>query len=65
MLRTAFHGLVLGVALVLLVARAGNAAPDAPASDAVDIKVLKYKDLCSAIRAQRGKVVVVDIWGEF
>ena len=64
MLRTAFHGLVLGIALVLLVASAGNAAPDAPAS-VVDIKVLKYKDLCSAVRSQRGKVVVVDIWGEF
>jgi hypothetical protein len=65
MLRTAFHGLVLVVTLVLLVASAGNAAPDARASDVVDVKVLKYKDLCSAVRSQRGKVVVVDIWGEF
>jgi hypothetical protein len=36
-----------------------------PGAAEVDLKVLKYKDLSSEVRALRGKVVVVDVWGEF
>jgi len=31
----------------------------------VDIKVINYDGLKKAVRDQRGKVVVVDFWGEF
>jgi hypothetical protein len=27
--------------------------------------VVKYNGLVEALKAQRGKVVVVDVWGEF
>lgn len=36
-----------------------------PAKIAVDLKIVKYDQLVTAIKAQRGSVVVVDIWGEF
>jgi hypothetical protein len=39
------------------------AAPPAPSG--VELKAVKYRELTRAIRAQRGKVVVVDIWGVF
>jgi len=31
----------------------------------VELQVVKYNGLVEAIKAQRGKVVVVDVWGEF
>jgi hypothetical protein len=31
----------------------------------VDIKIVNYDGLTRAVRDQRGKVVVVDFWGEF
>ena len=31
----------------------------------VEIKVVNYDGLKKAVRDQRGKVVVVDFWGEF
>jgi hypothetical protein len=31
----------------------------------VELKDVKYADLARAVIAQRGKVVVVDIWGFF
>jgi len=31
----------------------------------VDLKVVKYEGLKKAVRDQRGKVVLVDFWGEF
>lgn len=34
-------------------------------STPVELKILKYGGLCSAVRAQLGRVVVVDVWGEF
>ncbi len=39
--------------------------PAAPAPAAVELKAVKYKDLTEAVKAQRGKVLVVDIWGFF
>jgi len=31
----------------------------------VELQVVKYKDLASAVRAQRGKVVVIDLWADW
>lgn len=31
----------------------------------VELQIVKYKDLCAAVRAQRGKVVVVDLWADW
>ncbi len=31
----------------------------------VELKVVKYRDLVQAVRDQRGKVVVIDVWGDF
>ena len=36
-----------------------------PTSDAVELKEVTYAQLCDAVRAQRGKIVVVDVWGFF
>jgi len=39
-------------------------APPAPeGGGTVELKEVKYGQLCDAVRAQRGKVVVVDVWG--
>jgi hypothetical protein len=35
------------------------------AEPAVMLKVVKYSGLVEAVKAQHGKVVVVDVWGEF
>jgi thiol-disulfide isomerase/thioredoxin len=35
-----------------------------PAS-AIELKVVKYADLVATVKAQHGKVVVVDVWGTF
>jgi hypothetical protein len=44
----------------------GRAEPPAvPAPSGVELKSVKYKDLTEAVKGQRGKVVVVDIWGFF
>jgi hypothetical protein len=31
---------------------------------AVDLKTVKYRDLVEVVKAQRGKVLVVDVWAE-
>ncbi|HWG48030.1 MAG TPA: TlpA disulfide reductase family protein [Gemmataceae bacterium] len=47
--------------LVLLPADAG-----APAGEnSIELKAVKYADLGNAVRAQRGKVVVIDVWANF
>jgi len=30
-----------------------------------NLRVVRYPELTEAVRAQRGKVLVVDVWGEF
>jgi hypothetical protein len=54
-------------ASVLLMGFAGwfvfASAPAAPSG--VELKPVKYRQLTQAIRAQHGKIVVVDIWGVF
>jgi hypothetical protein len=44
----------------------GAAHPAPPGQEsAVDLKVVKYNGLVEAVKTHRGKVVVVDVWGEF
>jgi thiol-disulfide isomerase/thioredoxin len=50
-------GVVLGVALMLATAAAGEAPKGEPS-----IKTVTYAELGRAIRDQKGKVVVVDFW---
>jgi hypothetical protein len=55
---------------ILLFAAAAAFAAAAPADEKppaaeVELKPAKYDALKAAVRAQRGKVVVVDFWGEF
>jgi hypothetical protein len=66
-MRTCLHKLALGCCLTACLAAfatepsgTGNAA-----SEGVELKTIRYRDLCAAVRAQLGKVVVVDIWGEY
>lgn len=42
---------------------AATAGP--PSNGEVQVKTIEYADLVKAVRAQRGKVVVVDLWGDF
>jgi thiol-disulfide isomerase/thioredoxin len=58
---------LIASSLLLLAGWLGQPAAPAqtPAAAAVELKVVKYADLIAAVRAQVGKVVVVDIWGEF
>ena len=51
---------MLGVLAVLLTTAAFAAEPAA-----VTLETVKYPELCKAVRAQRGKVVVVDVWADF
>jgi thiol-disulfide isomerase/thioredoxin len=43
-------------------------SPDAAAQSSengVELKAVKYADLVKAVRAQRGKVIVIDVWADF
>ena len=31
----------------------------------VEVRAIKYRDLVQAVRSQRGKVVVIDVWADF
>jgi len=31
----------------------------------IELKVVKYNDLVAAVKAQKGKVLIVDIWAEY
>jgi hypothetical protein len=31
----------------------------------VALKTVNYGELCEAVKAQRGKIVVIDIWAEY
>ena len=57
-----------GIAAVFvdLIVLTGNAAPETPAGNGpVTVRDIKYDDLGQLVRAQKGKVVVVDFWGEY
>lgn len=57
------------LAVVLAAGNLGQGQPPAPSEGGalakVELQVVKYKDLCAAIRAQKGKVVVVDLWADW
>ena len=53
---------------VFLAACLGLAAPPAAAPEGdgkVTVQDIKYDDLGKLIRANKGKVIVVDFWGEY
>jgi len=52
-----------GAVLLGLLTTAGSLSP--AADPKIDLRTVKYDDLAKEIRALKGKVVVVDIWGEF
>jgi hypothetical protein len=58
--RWSLGGLLLAMVL-------GSAAPSAGQSDgtAITLNEVKYADLAKAIRALKGKVVVVDFWATY
>ncbi len=39
--------------------------PPAPASAEVTLKPIKYQQLIEAVKAQKGNVVVVDVWATY
>lgn len=47
--------------LLLALACPGTTQPDKPAE--VSLKPVKYTELGKLVRAQKGKVVLVDFWG--
>ncbi len=53
------------VGLVVLSTERGGADPAPPASSGVELKIVKYAGLVEAVKAQRGKVVVVDVWADW
>jgi hypothetical protein len=57
-----FH--LIGLAGWLVFPGGGSAAEPA-GTDAVALKVVKYAQVADAVKAHRGKIVVVDVWGEF
>jgi hypothetical protein len=72
-LPTAARRLALGLLGLTLAAFAGPPGPaTAPRAAAapetaadVTLKSVSYAQLGAAVKAQRGKVVVIDLWGEF
>jgi thiol-disulfide isomerase/thioredoxin len=56
-MRTRIGAILLGALCVPVLASAGGGA--------IEIKTVKYKELGDLIAKNRGKVVVVDFWGDF
>jgi hypothetical protein len=54
-----------GLLPFLLLAVTAVPSSGEPAADKVTLQDIKYADLGKAIRDLKGKVVVVDFWGEF
>ena len=52
------------VAAALVCCGVTSAAPPND-GDSVELKVVKYDELESAVRAEKGKIVVIDIWAEY
>jgi hypothetical protein len=72
-MRTLRRALGLFALLVLAAGCARHAAAPNPEvvrttalkPDEVRLDITKYADLCKAVRAQRGQIVVLEVWGEF
>ena len=56
-------GVLLMVFAAWFVFTGANAGPQVGGE--VQVKTIKYADLVKSVRDQRGKVVVVDLWGDF
>jgi hypothetical protein len=69
MRRAHIAALALGAGLLALpgVLRSGDAPVPTKKAEApkVELKDVKYADLGKAIKGQRGKVVVVDVWAHY
>jgi thiol-disulfide isomerase/thioredoxin len=57
--------LVIGFAASFVFSESGFPARAADPPATVDLRVVKYDALTDAIKAQKGKVVVVDVWADF
>jgi len=57
--------LLIGLAGLLVLGMERGRADPTPAKSGVELKSVKYGALVEAVKAQRGKVVVVDVWGDF
>jgi len=56
-------GLIGLAGLIVFSLGSGSAAPEpTPNQSGVELKVVKYRDLVEAVKAQRGKVVAIDVW---
>jgi thiol-disulfide isomerase/thioredoxin len=55
-------GASLAGLLVLLLAPSALGAPEPAPTDAVTVRIVNYAELGKFIRAQKGKVVLVDFW---
>ena len=72
-MRRTLRSLGVGICLIVFAAwcvhngegRPAVLAQEKPSAGPVELKDVKYGPLCDAVRDQRGKVVVVDIWGFF
>lgn len=67
-MRKTFSGLVFRALLIvpavwLVLSDGGIHAQEGKA--AVDLKMVKYDQLVEAVKAHRGKVIVVDVWAEY
>lgn len=54
-----------GAALLVGMGLAMAAAPASSSADKISAQSIKYADLGKLIRAQRGKVVLVDFWSVY
>jgi len=52
-------------ALLAAPALGGNPGESPAPVAGVKLEVVKYRELCQAVRALSGKIVVVDVWAEF
>ncbi|MBL8798438.1 MAG: redoxin domain-containing protein [Planctomycetia bacterium] len=63
--RRALSMRLIAAGALLLVALTGSGSGQQPAAAPVELQVVKYGELCKAVRAQKGKVVVVDLWADW
>jgi thiol-disulfide isomerase/thioredoxin len=64
-IRCVSGGLVVGVICLSTLSVTIDAAPDQTADGKVTLQDLKYDELGKLIRANKGKVIVVDFWADY
>jgi hypothetical protein len=58
--------LTLALVFAVLLSPAARPAPEPPQADGkVTLQDITYDDLGKLIRSHKGKVIVVDFWGEY